>query len=150
MKPPGWGSGVGGMLLVLCLSLSACGRSGSQGEITPTPTPSIQQHAPARAAELPPPIQERWDYLNRIRQADAYDGIGRTRVDDQNQLGVVLAADLKPEQIEELMKKALEALAEKFPAQEMTLDAYAPTNPLRKLGTARYSVQSGQVTYTPL
>ena len=65
-------------------------------------------------------------------------------------LGVVLAADLKPEQIEELMKKALEALAKKFPAQEMTLDAYAPTNPLRKLGTARYSVQSGQVTYTPL
>src|SRR5262245_47421206 len=146
MKQPGWGLGVGGMLLVLPLSLSACSHSGPRGEITPAPSPSIQEQRAAGPAELSPPVQERWDYLNRIRQADIYDGIGRTRVDDQNQLGVVLAAELKPEQIEELTKKALEALAKKFPAKDMTLDAYAPTKPLRKLGTARYNAQSGQVT----
>jgi hypothetical protein len=135
---------------VLSLSFNACSRSGSQGEITPSPTPSAQVQRAARAAEVPPPVRERWDYLNRIRQADTYDAIDRTRVDDQNQLGVVLAANLNPEQIEELMKKALEALAKKFPAQDMTLDAYAPSKPLRKLGTAHYNAQSMQVTYTPL
>jgi hypothetical protein len=150
MKWPGWKAGLGGSLVALLLGSNACSRSGSQGEITPSSTPSIQEQRAARAAEVPRPIQERWDYLNRIRQADTYDVISRTRVDDQNQLGVVLAANLTPEQTEELMKKALEAVAKKFPAEDVTLDAYAPTNPLRKLGTARYNAQNRQVTYTPL
>lgn len=86
--------------------------------------------------------------MNRIRQSDAYADIDRTRVDEQNQLGVVVAANLPPERVESIVKKAMEALAQKFPDGDMTLDAYAPTTPLRKLGTAHYNAQSGQVSYT--
>ena len=144
------GSGLGIFLLGLSLGMAACKRSGSESETTPSPTPSIQQQRAARAAEVPQPIQERWDYLNRIRQADGYDAIDRTRVDDQNQLGVVLTANLKPDQVEAVVKKTLEALAKKFPGEDMTIEAYAPAQPLRKLGAAHYSAQTGQVTYTSL
>lgn|GEM_PF-6379687 len=141
---------VRGLVVAASLGMIACGRSGSSGETPLPPTPSIQQQRAARAAEVPQPIQERWDYLNRMRQADAYRAIERTRVDEQNQLGVVLAANLKPDQIEAVVRKALEALAKKFPNEDMSLGAYAPGKPLRKLGIANYRAESGQVTYTPL
>jgi hypothetical protein len=135
---------------IALLGLGACGRSGSNEVITPSPTPSIQQQRAARAEQVPQPVQERWDYLNRMRQSDAYSGIDRTRVDKENQLGVVLAANLTPSQVESTMKKAMESLARKFPNADMTLDAYAPSEPLRKLGTARFNAQSGQVAYAPV
>lgn len=131
---------------LIALGLSGCGRT---KEGAASPTPSIQQQRAARAAEVPKPIQERWDYLNRIRQGDAFDAIDRTLVNDQNQLGVVLSAQITPENTAALMKKAMEELAHRFPDEDMTLDAYAPTTPLRKLGTVHYSAQSGQITYQP-
>jgi hypothetical protein len=44
----------------------------------------------------------------------------------------------------------MEALARKFPGEDMTLDAYAPATPLRKLGTANFEAQTGKVTFTPV
>jgi hypothetical protein len=43
----------------------------------------------------------------------------------------------------------MEELAHRFPDEDMTLDAYTPTSPLRKLGTASYNAKSGQITYQP-
>jgi hypothetical protein len=129
-------------------SLGAAGCNRSQ-ETAASPTPSIQQQGAQRAAAVPQPIQERWDYLNRIRQSEDYDAIRRTLVNDQNQLGVVLAANVTPENAAAVTKKAMEAIAQKFPASDMNLDAYAPTKPLRKVGTAHYNAQTGAVTYTP-
>ncbi len=131
------------------IAFAVAGGCGRKQAATPSPTPSIQEQRAARAAEVPQPIQDRWDYLNRIRQSDAYADIDRTRVDEQNQLGVVVAANLPPDRVDSIMKKAMGALAQKFPDSNMTLDAYAPATPLRKLGTARYNSQTGQVTYTP-
>ncbi len=139
-------------LAFLFLGLVSLGAPGCNRteETVSSPTPSIQQQRAQRAAEVPQPIQERWDYLDRIRQSDAYDAIDRTRVDNQNRLGVVVAANLKPDQIEAVVKKALEALAKKFPNEDMSLDAYAPSQPLRKLGSAQYDAQTKEVTYTPV
>lgn len=138
-------------LAFLFLGLVSLGAPGCNRteETVSSPTPSIQQQRAQRAAEVPQPIQERWDYLNRIRQSDAYDAITRTLVNDQNQLGIVLAANVTPANAAAVTKKAMEAIAQKFPASDMSLDAYAPAHPLRKLGAAHYNAQTGAVTYTP-
>lgn len=139
-------------LAFLFLGLVSLGAPGCNRteQTAASPTPSIQQQGAQRAAEVPQPIQERWDYLDRIRQSDAYDAITRTLVNDQNQLGIVLAANITPANAAAVTKKAMEAIVQKFPANDMSLDAYTPAHPLRKLGTAHYNAQTGAVTYTPL
>ena len=136
-----------GLLFASWLGMTACSRGGSSGEVAPSPAPSIQREP---AAEVPQSIQQRWDYLNRLRQSDAYSAIGRTLVDEQHHLGVVLAANLSAEQTAAVMTKVMEALARKFPGEDMLLVAYAPASPLRKLGSANFDATTGKVTFTPV
>ena len=98
---------------------------------------------------MPPAIQKRWDYLNRLRQSDAYSAIDRTLFDQQNHLGVVLASNLTAGQTASVMAKVMEALAQKFPGEDMAWIAYAPTTPLRKLGAANFHAGTGKVIFTP-
>ncbi|HEY2799430.1 MAG TPA: hypothetical protein VGI85_02460 [Chthoniobacterales bacterium] len=146
MKWQEWILAGGGLLFAFSLGMTACGRAGSRSEATPPPPPSIQQE---RTPEVPQSIQQRWDYLNRLRQSDAYSSINRTLLDDQHHLGAVLAANLSAEQMAAAMTNVMEALARKFPSEDMILDAYAPSTPLRKVGAANFNAQTGKVTFTP-
>ena len=119
MKLRGWILAGGGLLFACSLGVTACGPAAPSDETTPSPTPSVQQPPPESAAEIPPAIQKRWDYLNRLRQSDAYSAIDRTLFDQQNHLGVVLASNLTAGQTASVMAKVMEALAQKFPDEDM-------------------------------
>lgn len=150
MKMRGWILAGGGLLFTCSLGVTACGRAGSSDETTPSPAPSFQQPPAKSATDVPPAIQKRWDYLNRLRQSDAYSAIDRTLFDKQKHLGVVLASNLTAGQTASAMTRVMEALAQKFPDEDMVLDACAPTTPLRKLGAASFNAKTGKVTFTPV
>jgi hypothetical protein len=138
-----------GVLLLLPLALlflPACHKPEPTAE---APTPSEQQKRAARTKEVSESTQRQWTYLNRIRQADTFDAIDRTMVNEQNQLGVVLSPNLTPDKVPALMEKVMQEMARGFPGEDMTLSAYTPSRPPRKLGTVHLDGQSGKATYAP-
>jgi len=46
------------------------------------------------------------------------------------------------------MRSLLTQMAREFPGQDLTVLAYAPTQPPRRLGVARLDARSGQMTFT--
>ena len=109
---------------------------------TETATPSEQQIRAERAAKAPDSIQEKWTILNRIRQDDSL-FIGRTLLNDQNQLGLVLDSTVAPDKVEGLMRKVMTQMAREFPKEDITVSVYGSSNPPRKLGTAQLNGQTG-------
>ncbi len=53
------------------------------------------------------------------------------------------------DKISALMRSMLVQMAHEFPNQDLTILAYAPSNPPRKIGTARLNAQTRDMTYTP-
>jgi len=47
------------------------------------------------------------------------------------------------------MKTLLTQMAKAFPGQNLTVIAYAPSEPPLKIGTARLHARTRQMTYTP-
>ncbi len=92
-----------------------------QDPLVEAPTPSVQQRRLERAAQVPEATKERWNYLNRIRQGDAFNGsIARTLVTDENELGVVLSSGVTLDQVPGLMRQIMTEMAQEFPRQDMT------------------------------
>lgn len=48
-----------------------------------------------------------------------------------------------------LMRTMLGQMAREFPGQDLTVIAYTPSNPPRKIGTAGLDARTGDMTYTP-
>jgi hypothetical protein len=138
-----------GLLLLLPLALLFLPACDKPQPAAQAPPPSEQQKRAARTEEVPESTQRQWTYLNRIRQADAFDAIDRTMVNEQNQLGVVLSSSLTPDKVPALMEKVMQEMAREFSGEDMTLSAYTPSSPPRKLGTVHLDGQSGKATYTP-
>ncbi len=132
-------------LLAGSLGATACHKPKSATE---SPTPSIQQKRAERAAEAPENIQQKWTLLNRIRQDDSLQ-IGRTLLNEQNQLGVVFDSSVAPDKAETRMQQVMTEMVRKFPNTDITVIAYESATPLRQLGSAHLNEQTGQVTYTP-
>ena len=135
------------LLLAGSLGWFGCSRT---KEATAPATPTEQQKHAERAAEVPETVQRHWTFLNRLRQNDPFDVIDRTMVDEQNQLGVVLNSSVTPDKVPDLMKQVMKKMAAEFPDQDLTLSAYAPSNPLRKFGTIHLDGKSGEAVYTPV
>jgi hypothetical protein len=51
--------------------------------------------------------------------------------------------------IPELMRTMLTQMAREFPDQDLTVLAYAPSNPPRKIGTARLDGRTREMSYVP-
>jgi hypothetical protein len=94
--------------------------------------------------------QRQMTFLNRIRDADPdRRTIDRALLNEQNELGLVLDRRVEMERIPDLMRTMLTQMAREFPGEDITVLAYAPSNPPRKLGTARLDARTRDMTYTP-
>jgi hypothetical protein len=89
-------------------------------------------------------------FLNRIREADPQQRtIDRALLNEQNELGLILDRSVEMEKIPALMRTMLTQMAREFPGEDLTVIAYAPSEPPRKIGTARLDARSREMTYTP-
>ena len=68
---------------------------------------------------------------------------------DQNDLGLILNRSVELDKIPALMRSMLAQMAHEFPGQDLTVLAYTPSNPPRKIGTARFNARTRDMTYTP-
>jgi hypothetical protein len=110
----------------------------------------------------PPPVQARSAdagserrqrqaaFLHRIRQADPhYQTIDKAVFNEQNELGVILNRHADMDAVRPLMRTLLTQMAKAFPSQNLTVIAYAPTQPPMLIGTAKLNARTRQMTYTP-
>ncbi len=88
--------------------------------------------------------------MNRIRQADPqFKTIDRALLNGQNELGLILDRSVPMDSIPALMRTMLVQMAKEFPGQDLTVDAYAPSTPPMKIGTAHLDARTRDMTYTP-
>ena len=109
--------------------------------------PSVQ----ARSADSNRDLRQRQvAFLHQIRQADPrYQTIDKAVLNEQNELGVILNRHVEMDAIRPLMRTLLTQMAKAFPRQDLTIIAYAPTQPPMPIGTARLNARTRQMTYTP-
>jgi len=88
-------------------------------------------------------------FLNRIREADPQARtIDRALLNEQNELGLVLDRSVEMDRIPALMRTMLTQMAGEFPGEDLTVLAYTPSSPPRKIGTARLKASTTEMTYT--
>ena len=137
--------------LLLCfgiwIGLSACDAS----SLPATPPPSSFGQRSAAGLETQGNLkQHQIAFLNRIRKADPqHRTIQRALFNDQNELGLILDRSVELDKISALMRTMLAQMAHEFPNQDLTIIAYAPSNPPRKIGTARLVARTRDMTYMP-
>jgi hypothetical protein len=91
----------------------------------------------------------RAEFLNRIRSADPqYQTIQKAVLNERNELGIVLNRSVDMDQIPALMKSLLAQMAREFPGEDLTVVAYAPTDPPMKIGTGQLDARTREMTYT--
>jgi hypothetical protein len=94
--------------------------------------------------------QRQIEFLNRIRKADPkHQTIERALFNEQNELGLILNRGVELDKIPALMRSMLVQMARAFPGQDLTVLAYTPSNPPRKIATARLNARTRDMTYTP-
>ncbi len=131
--------------LFACAILAGC-------DVAPTNTAS----APSTPSSNQPPLgsgrelrQRQADFLNRIRAADPQERtIDRALLNEQNELGLILDRSVEMDKVPDLMRSVLTEMAREFPGQDLTVLAYAPSEPPRKIGTARLNAQTRDMSYT--
>jgi hypothetical protein len=117
------------------------GRGASQTRGTPDPI--------ARNDAVANPRERQAAFLQRIRSSDPqFQTIDRALFNERNELGVVLNRSVEMDAIPQLMRSLLTQMAREFPGQDLTVLAYAPTEPPRRLGVARLDARSRQMTFT--
>jgi hypothetical protein len=128
--------------------LAACDVAPPPAVSNATPAPASSPAYPASAAQ--PDIRQRqMAFLNRIREADPdQTTIDRALINERNELGLILDRRVDMDKIPDLMKVMLTQMAGEFPGQDLTVIAYAPMEPPRKIGTARLNASTGNMTYT--
>jgi hypothetical protein len=107
--------------------------------------------AQARSADTGSELRQRQvEFLHRIRQADPrYQTIDKAVINEQNELGVILNRHVDMDAVRPLMRTLLAQMAKAFPGHNLTVIAYAPTQPPMPIGTARLNARTRQMTYTP-
>jgi hypothetical protein len=117
--------------------------------------PASTSAPPPNAAASARPTQDRTDlkqrqaaFLNRIRAADPQQTtIDRALLNEQNELGLILDRRVEMDKIPDLMRTMLTQMTREFPGEDLTVIAYAPSDPPRKIGTARLKARTGDMTY---
>ena len=114
---------------------------------TPPPANSSSTAARDGSSELK---RRQIAFLNRIRSADPQQTtIDRALLNEQNELGLVLDRRVEMDKLPQLMRTMLTQMAQEFPGEDLTVVAYAPSEPPRKIGTARLNPQTRDMTYKP-
>ncbi len=115
----------------------------------PSAAQNTERSADKPVAQSQQRKERQMSFLNRIREADPQGHtIDRALLNEQNELGLVLDRSVEMDKIPPLMKTILAQMAGEFPGDDLTILAYAPSNPPRKIGTAHLSSQTRDMTYT--
>jgi hypothetical protein len=94
--------------------------------------------------------QQQLAFLNRIREADPQQRtIDRALLNEQNELGLILDGNVGMDRIPDLMRMILTEMAREFPDQDLTVLAYTPSDPPRKIGTAHLDARTRAMSYIP-
>ena len=134
-------------LLALALALAACDHPAPPPAAGTEPRVEMTRPAAVASGDLQ---QRQAAFLNRLREADPQQRtIDRAMLNAKNELGLVLDRTVEMEKIPALMKTVLGQMAREFPGQNLIVLAYTPSEPPRKVGTARLDAQTREMTYTP-
>jgi len=143
MKAMGGGARFG-LAALACAVLAGCDVAPPSATAPSAPPGNIAATGPQQLK------QRQVDFLNRIRAADPQQRtIDRALLNEQNELGLILDRGVEMESIPALMRSMLGEMAREFPGQDLTVLAYAPSDPPRKIGTARLNAQTRDMSYTP-
>jgi len=94
---------------------------------------------------------DRAAFLNRIRSADPqFQTIQKAVLNEQNELGIILNRNVDLNSVGPLMRSLLTQMAKEFPNQDLTVIAYAPSDPPLKIGTGHLNARTRDMTYTPV
>jgi len=130
----------------LCLLVSCDTRE----SISSGNAPPAEQNRVAQPAARQDFKQQQLAFLNRIRDADPQQRtIERAMLNEQNELGLILDANVGMDRIPDLMRMMLTEMAREFPNQDLTVLAYTPSNPPRKIGTAHLDARTRAMSYVP-
>jgi hypothetical protein len=131
------------ILFLFCsLALAACDR-----EISSIPEEDVYS---GRSSREEIDFKDRQAaFLNQIRAADPqHQTIEKALLNERNELGVILNRNVEMDSIPRLMKSMLAEMAQHFPGQDLTIIAYAASDPPLKIGTARLDAKSRNMSYT--
>ena len=102
---------------------------------------------PANAQDL---RRRQMEFLNQIRRFDPQrEVIDRAVFNERNELGIIVDHSMEIQKIPRLTRTLVTKMAQQFPNQDVTILAYAPTNPPLKLGTAHLDARTGDMVYSP-
>ena len=94
--------------------------------------------------------QRQVEFLNRVRQSDPqYQTVQKAVLNENNELGLILSRGVELDSIPRLMRAMLTQMASEFPGQDLTVIAYAPTQPPARIGTGHLDARTRAMTYTP-
>ena len=97
-----------------------------------------------------PVQQKRAEFLNRIRAADPNkETVERALLNERNELGLIVNRKTNLDDLPKLSRAMLAQLDQSFPGQDQTVVIYTPTEPPRKIGTARLDARTRDMTYQP-
>lgn len=134
---------LGGIVAVALAGCDVRSPGASSGKNSQATEPAVQ----AQAKDVK---QRQMAFLNRIREADPQGRtIDRALLNEQNELGLILDRTVEMGKISALMRTMLSQMAGEFPGEDLTVIAYTPSNPPRKIGTARLDARTRDMTYTP-
>jgi len=129
------------------LLAGACEKPSSQVLASPPPAEQNRAGQPTSGLQLK---QRQIEFLNRIRDADPQKQvIDRAMLNEQNELGLILDRSVEMNRIPDLMRTMLTQMAGEFPGQDLTVIAYTPSNPPRKVGTAYLNSRTREMNYVP-
>jgi hypothetical protein len=112
--------------------------------------PPVEQNRVAQPDARSDFKQRQLAFLNRIREADPQQRtIERAMLNEQNELGIILDGNVGMDRIPDLMRMMLTEMAREFPDHDLMVLAYAPSNPPRKIGTARLDGRTREMSYVP-
>src|SRR6476646_8143435 len=130
------------LILGCLLLLASCDAS------PPANAPLTEQERAAKPESTQGLQQRQMAFLNRIREADPQQRtIDRALINEQNELGLILDRSVERQKIPDLMRTMLEQMAREFPNQDLTVLAYAPSNPPQKIGTAHFDARTRAMSY---
>jgi len=136
--------------LLFCCTLWS-GLSASNASVPANAPPFTFQRSSTVYLETQSNLKERQAaFLIKIRKADPqYQTIQRAVFNEKNELGLIFSRNVEMDKIPALMRAMLIQMARAFPGQDLTILGYAPSNPPRKIGTARLNARTRDMTYTP-
>src|SRR4029453_4527586 len=118
--------------------------------VSSTNAPPVEQNRVARPDARQDFKQQQLAFLNRIREADPQQRtIEPAMLNEKKQLGLILDGNVGMDRIPDLMRMMLTEMAREFPGQDLTVLAYAPSNPPRKIGTAHLDGRTREMNYVP-